>query len=416
MGPAFMRFCGRYNRIMSGNVTRLFFMLLSLAKIRHYGILCDSESCPAPPHKNHTKPFNQTQAYQEDHKHRYACAEGFVRKAGTSAQIRCSRSGNALKWDDEGRSTALVCIRDPRLKPLEAPQSTPTALEPKSTIATTTMSKTTTKVQHSPPDTTEPNNQGPGQVAQNKTTTVSLGVIAVIFLLIALILVALRQMRNRRGFRLPLAEQRQQIPMGPIEPQDQRYIPRGGRRPPSSSTTTTPHNRTGPGVRKHFKDQGQAAGATASQSVSIHTRKGSTVRLRSEAGPDTTGRFQRTQPLTASGRALTAGCDGRSWDAGPLDAAQNLTGGVPQSRFPPSIATWTLNSPSPIGCCCCPEMDAWRWFLHAAERRLDKLDRRVTRRDRRATGVAGAACRSDRGRKADWPRLSSSRHGRPDLV
>ncbi|XP_035257460.1 mucin-2-like isoform X1 [Anguilla anguilla] len=382
MGPAFMRFCGRYNRIMSGNVTRLFFMLLSLAKIRHYGILCDSESCPAPPHKNHTKPFNQTQIYQEDEKHRYACAEGFVRKAGTSAQIRCSRSGNALKWDDEGRPTALVCIRDPRLKPLEAPQSTPTALEPKSTIATTTMSvtavtvtteestprttpvvtantiastpqntaptltpttpshkltptgtspshtltptrtspshtltptrtstshtltprtspshtltptrtstshtltpirtspshtltpirtspshtltprtspshtltpirtspshtltpttsprspkrtsftqKTTTKVQHSPPDTTEPNNQGPGQVAQNKTTTVSLGVIAVIFLLIALILVALRQMRNRRGFRLPLAEQRQQIPMGPIEPQDQRYIP-----------------------------------------------------------------------------------------------------------------------------------------------------------------------------------------------
>ncbi|XP_035257463.1 uncharacterized protein LOC118218842 isoform X3 [Anguilla anguilla] len=190
MGPAFMRFCGRYNRIMSGNVTRLFFMLLSLAKIRHYGILCDSESCPAPPHKNHTKPFNQTQIYQEDEKHRYACAEGFVRKAGTSAQIRCSRSGNALKWDDEGRPTALVCIRDPRLKPLE-----------------------------------EPNNQGPGQVAQNKTTTVSLGVIAVIFLLIALILVALRQMRNRRGFRLPLAEQRQQIPMGPIEPQDQRYIP-----------------------------------------------------------------------------------------------------------------------------------------------------------------------------------------------
>ncbi|XP_064175712.1 interleukin-15 receptor subunit alpha-like [Anguilla rostrata] len=337
MGPAFMRFCGRYNRIMSGNVTRLFFMLLSLAKIRHYGILCDRESCPAPPHKNHTKPF-QTQTYQEDEKHRYACAEGFVRKAGTSAQIRCSRSGNALKWDDDGRPTALVCIRDPRLKPSEAPQSTPTALEPKSTIATTTMSvtavtvtteestprttpvvtantiastpqntaptltpttpshkltptgtspshtltptrtspshtltprtspshtltptrtstshtltprtspshtltpttsprspkrtsftqKTTTKVQHSPPDTTEPNNQGPGQVAQNKTTTVSLGVIAVIFLLIALILVALRKMRNRRGFRLPPAEQRQQIPMGPIEPQDQRYIP-----------------------------------------------------------------------------------------------------------------------------------------------------------------------------------------------
>ncbi|KAJ8373951.1 hypothetical protein SKAU_G00045310 [Synaphobranchus kaupii] len=223
---------------MSGNanVTHLFFMLLSLTSTCHYGILCAGvivESCPPPPQKDKTKPFNQTQLYQEDQKYYYTCIDGYIRKAGTSTLIRCRRNGKALVWNDDSRPTSLICIPDPKIKkPPEEPKTTTLSVTtvtitmekstPRTTpvIAATIMQKTT--VQPSPlATTTEPINPGPDKRTQGETTAIYLGVIILVILLVALIVVVLLKLKNQGRLRFPLAEQ---IPMAPTEPQDRKYI------------------------------------------------------------------------------------------------------------------------------------------------------------------------------------------------
>ncbi|KAI1882342.1 hypothetical protein AGOR_G00249700, partial [Albula goreensis] len=135
--------------IMSGHAACLFLLLLSFMKNCHHGIVHARDFCPAPPQKDKTKPFNQTQKYKVDQKYHYTCIEGYVRQAGTSTMIRCKRNGEELEWDDRDRPTTLICIPDPKLKPASegsAEQSTTTALEPKATKMTTTMSVTTVTV------------------------------------------------------------------------------------------------------------------------------------------------------------------------------------------------------------------------------------------------------------------------------
>lgn len=45
--------------------------------------------------------------FKVDGRFRYACKEGFVRKAGTSDLIKCSESNGSLRWT----SASLQCIR-----------------------------------------------------------------------------------------------------------------------------------------------------------------------------------------------------------------------------------------------------------------------------------------------------------------
>ncbi|XP_026218562.1 interleukin-15 receptor subunit alpha isoform X12 [Anabas testudineus] len=66
--------------------------------------------------------------FKVDGRFRYACKEGFVRKAGTSDLIKCSESNGSLRWT----SASLQCIPDPKRTKPQPPQSTVTN-EPKTT-------------------------------------------------------------------------------------------------------------------------------------------------------------------------------------------------------------------------------------------------------------------------------------------
>uniref|UniRef100_A0A3Q1IR84 Sushi domain-containing protein n=1 Tax=Anabas testudineus TaxID=64144 RepID=A0A3Q1IR84_ANATE len=60
--------------------------------------------------------------FKVDGRFRYACKEGFVRKAGTSDLIKCSESNGSLRWT----SASLQCIPDPKRTKPQPPQSTVT--------------------------------------------------------------------------------------------------------------------------------------------------------------------------------------------------------------------------------------------------------------------------------------------------
>ncbi|KAJ8411247.1 hypothetical protein AAFF_G00172530 [Aldrovandia affinis] len=211
---------------MSSHIIRFFVLLLSLTKNRHHGVVCARvvDSCPPPPQKDKTKPFHQTQSYQEDQKYRYSCIEGYVRRAGTSSLIQCKRNaGTLLEWDDTNRPTSIVCIPDPKMK--KPPEVTETVEEEKKT-------STSTVQPSSVATTTGDNNmEGPSRMTHDVTLPVGM-VIAVIgvILLVSLTMVALK-LKNPaawRRFRLQLARREEQIPMQPIElhhPQDDRYVP-----------------------------------------------------------------------------------------------------------------------------------------------------------------------------------------------
>ncbi|KAJ8245471.1 hypothetical protein GJAV_G00271100 [Gymnothorax javanicus] len=245
----------RYLKIMLSNATSSFLMLLLLTKTCHHGIACAKvieESCPPPPPKDKTKAVSQTQIYREDQKFQYSCIEGYVRKAGTSTQIRCRRNGSVLDWDDADRPTALVCIPDPkRKKPPEDRTSTPvndsctraqndcngrsregldTTDDPchdsKNRRFNFRERKTTINVQlPSLAPTAEPESPKSDSLTRGKTTALSLGVIVAVISLIALTVVVLRKRRDYGRFRLPQAQQGEEIPMDAMEGQEERYVP-----------------------------------------------------------------------------------------------------------------------------------------------------------------------------------------------
>uniref|UniRef100_A0A3Q1HMM7 Sushi domain-containing protein n=1 Tax=Anabas testudineus TaxID=64144 RepID=A0A3Q1HMM7_ANATE len=86
--------------------------------------------------------------FKVDGRFRYACKEGFVRKAGTSDLIKCSESNGSLRWT----SASLQCIPDPKRTKPQPPQSTVTN-EPKTTTQLL-KSTVTTGYSHIPPDVT----------------------------------------------------------------------------------------------------------------------------------------------------------------------------------------------------------------------------------------------------------------------
>ncbi|XP_026218559.1 interleukin-15 receptor subunit alpha isoform X10 [Anabas testudineus] len=103
--------------------------------------------------------------FKVDGRFRYACKEGFVRKAGTSDLIKCSESNGSLRWT----SASLQCIPDPKRTKPQPPQSTVTTgynhIPPDVTSisSTTNEPKTTTQLlkstvttgySHIPPDVT----------------------------------------------------------------------------------------------------------------------------------------------------------------------------------------------------------------------------------------------------------------------
>ncbi|XP_026218555.1 polycystic kidney disease protein 1-like 3 isoform X6 [Anabas testudineus] len=106
--------------------------------------------------------------FKVDGRFRYACKEGFVRKAGTSDLIKCSESNGSLRWT----SASLQCIPDPKRTKPQPPQSTVTTgyshippdvtttsisstiTDPKRTKPQPPQSTVTTGYSHIPPDVT----------------------------------------------------------------------------------------------------------------------------------------------------------------------------------------------------------------------------------------------------------------------
>ncbi|XP_026218558.1 endochitinase 2 isoform X9 [Anabas testudineus] len=111
--------------------------------------------------------------FKVDGRFRYACKEGFVRKAGTSDLIKCSESNGSLRWT----SASLQCIPDPKRTKPQPPQSTVTTgynhIPPDVTSisSTTNEPKTTTQLLKSTV-TTDPKRTKP-QPPQSTVTTAS---------------------------------------------------------------------------------------------------------------------------------------------------------------------------------------------------------------------------------------------------
>ncbi|KAG7454596.1 hypothetical protein MATL_G00261490 [Megalops atlanticus] len=275
--------------MMSGHATVMLFLLLPLTKNFPHGVMsakgmdlsqdtATKESCPPPPLKDKTKPFERMQSYEENHKFYYTCMEGYVRKAGTSSLIRCKKDdkGKAM-WDNIDAQTSLICIPDPKKTPEErGPEgrATSAVVEPKTTQMTTattatweestpgttpfttantltpfrlttttthTLSKLTTsraKTFFNPstlavkPSSSATADDNDTIGANRQSRTISIGVSSTgVILLIALLLAGAAMLKRRccRGATLLHVEQDEQVPMSSREghqPRDvERYIP-----------------------------------------------------------------------------------------------------------------------------------------------------------------------------------------------
>ncbi|XP_012779471.1 interleukin-15 receptor subunit alpha isoform X2 [Maylandia zebra] len=78
-------------------------------------------SCPCPeiPKLNLTN-LPQQGCFKIDDRFRYKCMDGYLRKAGTSALIKCENPG--AQWS----KPSLVCIPDPRITTTQPPKATST--------------------------------------------------------------------------------------------------------------------------------------------------------------------------------------------------------------------------------------------------------------------------------------------------
>ncbi|XP_063074042.1 uncharacterized protein LOC134464551 isoform X2 [Engraulis encrasicolus] len=106
--------------------------------------------CGPLPLVDHTKPI-EGQTFPENHRFRYKCEDGFIRKAGTSNLYKCVKD-QIYHWRNVPK---LECIPDPNLPAVtKAPEQTPTtikastesvvALVENTTTSTTTVTTTTT--------------------------------------------------------------------------------------------------------------------------------------------------------------------------------------------------------------------------------------------------------------------------------
>ncbi|XP_012779475.1 interleukin-15 receptor subunit alpha isoform X8 [Maylandia zebra] len=101
-------------------------------------------SCPCPeiPKLNLTN-LPQQGCFKIDDRFRYKCMDGYLRKAGTSALIKCENPG--AQWS----KPSLVCIPDPRITTTQPPKATSTTTTAEPVMETTGQTDTIKNATHS---------------------------------------------------------------------------------------------------------------------------------------------------------------------------------------------------------------------------------------------------------------------------
>ncbi|XP_067284288.1 interleukin-15 receptor subunit alpha isoform X3 [Pseudorasbora parva] len=111
-------------------------ILIFMTAAYQHNLARGSGFCEPPTQAPNTVPVNEKHPVNATV--RIKCAEGFVRKAGTSSLIRCKQKNGILSWHND---LPLRCIRDPKKQHTES--QTPTQHFTSSTTERTEIKNTT---------------------------------------------------------------------------------------------------------------------------------------------------------------------------------------------------------------------------------------------------------------------------------